>query len=146
MHKQFSAQPPLSEHSFPHLCKGHFHVSPSKIDTNQGAVILWLHRNSCLSAWTIAGSCSNYSKLTIKTLSRIIRALPAPQHYHPSSCTKELLPDTRTKAVLSLESHKTITSVIKSNLLFFSPDNYLLRKQEGKLIVPNIFCSLSVYL
>lgn len=111
------------EHSFPHLCKGHFHVSPSKIDTNQGAAIFWLHRNSCLSPRTIAGSCSNNSKLKIKTLSRIIGALPAPQHYHPSSCTKELFPDTGTKAALSPKSHRTINSTVKSNLGFFPPDN-----------------------
>lgn len=85
----------------------------------KGAAILWLHRNSCLSAQTVAGSCSNNNKLKIKTLSRIIRALPAPQHYHPSSCTKELFPDTGTKAALSPKSHKTINSIIKSNLIFF---------------------------
>lgn len=135
------------EHSFPHLCKAiSLSVHPELIPI-KGAAIPWLHRNSCLSALTVAGSCSNYSKLKIKTSSRITRALPAAQHYHPSSCTKELFPDTGTKAALSPKSHKTITSIIKSNLLFFfPPDNYLLRKQERKLIVPNIFFSISAHL
>lgn len=103
----------------------------SKLIPVKRAAILWLHRNSCLSARTIAGSCSNHSKLKIKTLSRIIRALPAPQRYHPSSCTKELFPDTGAKAVLSPKSHKTINSIIKSNFFFFPSDDYFLRKQEG---------------
>lgn len=92
-----STQP---EHCFPHIRKGYFHVSQFKIDTIQEGsslfgsigVAAFLHR-------VLVGA--EVSTVKFKMHHRIIRLLPATEHYHFSSFTKELFPDKGTKAALS---------------------------------------------